>query len=112
MLIRFREHNRATSRICKALLHCFTVIETKVITVNLFFIFFGSAVGHVDFPGGSVVKNLPDYTGNTKDLGLIPGSGRSPGERNGNPLHYSCLGNSMDNGAWWATVHGVTKSWT
>ena len=43
------------------------------------------------------------------DLGSIPGSGRSPGEGNGNPLQYSCLGNPMDRGAWWATVHGVAK---
>ena len=46
------------------------------------------------------------------DPGLIPGSGRFPGEGNGNPLQYSCLENSMDGGAWWATVHGVTKSQT
>ena len=45
-------------------------------------------------------------------LGLIPGSGSSPAEGNGNPLQYSCLENSMDGGTWWATVHGVTKSWT
>ena len=45
-------------------------------------------------------------------LGSIPGLGRSPGEGNGNPLQYSCLENPMDQGAWWATVHGVTKSWT
>jgi len=44
------------------------------------------------------------------DTGLIPGSGRFPGEGNGNPLRYSCLKNSMDRGAWWATVHEVTKS--
>ena len=44
--------------------------------------------------------------------GSIPGSGRSPGEGNGNPLQYSCLGNSMDRRSWWTTVHGVTKSWT
>ena len=44
------------------------------------------------------------------DLGLIPGSGRSAGEGNGNPLQYSCLENPMDGGAWWATVHGVSKS--
>ena len=43
------------------------------------------------------------------DLGSIPGSGRSPGEGHGNPLQYSCLGNSMDRGAWWATVHGVAR---
>ena len=47
-----------------------------------------------------------------ENLGSIPGSGRSPGERNGNPLQYSCLENPMDGGAWWATVHGVTKSQT
>ena len=47
---------------------------------------------------------------NAGDLGLIPGSGRSPGEENGNPLQYSCLENPMDGGAWWATVHGVTES--
>ena len=58
------------------------------------------------FLGGSVVKNLPDNVG---DVGSIPGSGRSPEEGNGNPLQYSCLGNSMDRGAWWATVLGVTK---
>ena len=55
------------------------------------------------------VKNLP---ANTEDMGLIPRSGRSSGERNGNPLQYSFLGNSMDRRAWWAMVHGVEKSWT
>ena len=49
---------------------------------------------------------------NAGDPGSIPGSGRSPGEGNGNPLQYACLENSMDGGAWWATVHGVEKSWT
>ena len=49
---------------------------------------------------------------NVGDLGLISGLGRSPGEGNGNPLQYSCLENLMDRGAWWATVHGVTKSRT
>ena len=49
---------------------------------------------------------------NAGDLGLIPGSGRSLGEGNGNPLQYSCLENSVDEGAWWAPVHGATKSWT
>ena len=49
---------------------------------------------------------------NAEDVGLIHGSGKSPGEGNGNPLQYSCLGNPMDRGAWRATVHGVTKSWT
>ena len=58
------------------------------------------------FPGGSVVKNLPASTGNTS---LVPGSGRSPEEGNGNPLQYSCLGIPMDRGARQAAVHGVTK---
>ena len=49
---------------------------------------------------------------NAGDVGLIPGSGRSPGEGNSNPLQYSCLENPMDRGAWRATVHGVTQSWT
>ena len=48
----------------------------------------------------------------TGDSGSIPGLGRSPGGGNGNPLQYSCLKNPMDRGAWWATIHGVTKSWT
>ena len=52
------------------------------------------------FSGGSMVKNLP---ANVEDVGLIPGSGRSPREGNGNPLHYSCLENSMDRGTWQAT---------
>ena len=47
---------------------------------------------------------------NAGDLGLIPGSGRSPGEGNGNPLQYSCLENSMDRGVWWSTVHAVAES--
>jgi len=53
-----------------------------------------------------VVKNPP---ANARAAGLIPGLGRSPGEGNGNPLQYSCLGNPMDRGAWWATVHGFVK---
>ena len=54
-----------------------------------------------------VVKNLPANAGDISDAGSIPGLGRSPGEGNGNPLQYSCLENSMDRRAWWATVHGV-----
>ena len=60
-------------------------------------------------PGGSEVKASACHEG---DLGSLPGSGRSPGEGNGNPFQYSCLENPMDGGAWWATVHGVTKSRT
>ena len=58
------------------------------------------------FPGGSVVKNPPANAG---DVGSVPGLGRSPGGGNGNPLQYSCLGNPLDRGAWWATVHGVAE---
>ena len=61
------------------------------------------------FPGGSKDKASACNLG---DLGLIPGLGRSPGEGNGNPLQHSCLENPMDRGAWWVTVHGVSKSWT
>ena len=61
------------------------------------------------FPGGSVVKKTPANAG---DSGLIPDSGRCPGEGNGNPAQYSCLENPIDRGAWWATVHGVAKSQT
>ena len=56
-----------------------------------------------------VIKSPPANAGDSKDTGLIPGSGRFPAVRNGNPLQYSCLENSMDRRAWWATVHGVTK---
>ena len=48
----------------------------------------------------------------SRDSGSIPGSGRSPGEGNGNPLQYSCLENPMDRGSWWAAIHRVIKSWT
>ena len=59
-----------------------------------------------------VVKNLPANAGDIRDVGLIPGSGRSPRGGHGNPLHYSCLKNPMDRGAWWAAVHMVTRSRT
>ena len=61
---------------------------------------------------GAVVKNPPASAGGARDMGSIPGSGRSPGEGNGNPLQYSSLGNPMNRGAQWATVHGVAKSQT
>ena len=66
-------------------------------------------LGPKGFPGGTVVKNPPASAG---DMGSIPGLGRSPGIRNGNPLQYSYLENSMDRGAWQATVHNVKKSQT
>ena len=58
------------------------------------------------FTDGSVVRNPPANVG---DVVSVPGSGRSPGEGNGNPLQYSCLGNLMNSGAWRATVHGIRK---
>ena len=58
------------------------------------------------FPGGSVVKNVPDNAG---DMGLIPRLGRYLGDGNGNPLQYSCPGNPMERGDWWAMVHSVSK---
>ena len=57
-----------------------------------------------------MVKNPPANVGATRDMGSIPGLGRSPGIGSGNPLQYSCLVNSTDRGAWWAIAHGATKS--
>ena len=59
-----------------------------------------------------MVKNPPANAGDIRDTSSIPGSGRSPGGGNGNPFQYSCLGNPMERGSWWATVHGVVKNWT
>ena len=56
-----------------------------------------------------MLKNLPASAGDIRDMGSIPGSGRSPGEGNGNSLHYFCMENPMDRGDWWATVYGVTE---
>ena len=59
-----------------------------------------------------VIKKPSANAGDVRDMGLIPGSGRSPGGGHGNPLQCSYLENSMGRGAWWATVHGGVKSWT
>jgi len=64
---------------------------------------------YLGFPAASDSK---ESACNAGDPGSIPGLGRSPGEEDGNPLQYSCLGNSMDRGAWWATVYGIAKSQT
>ena len=64
------------------------------------------------FPEVAVVKSPPVGAGDARHTGSVPGSGRSPGEGNGHPLQYSCLENSMDKGAWWATINGVMKSQT
>ena len=65
-----------------------------------------------DFPCDSVLKNPPASSGDIRDRGLIPESGRSPGGGRGNPLQYSCLENPVDRGAWQAAVHRVTKSYS
>ena len=62
-------------------------------------------------PVAQLVKNPPANAGDVREVGMIPGWGRFPGEGNGNPLQYSCVKNPKDRGAWWG-VHGVTKSWT
>ena len=79
---------------------------------GLFFFFLKNFYFVLGFPVVPVVKNLPEDAGDKRDGGLIPGSGRSPGEWNGNPPQDSCLENTTDRGAWQATVHGVAKSWT
>ena len=68
---------------------------------------YNTKVAHMGFPDSSTGKE----SCNAGDLGSSPGLGRSPGQGDGNPLQCSCLENSMNRGAWWATVHGVTKSW-
>ena len=73
------------------------------------FLIYASCQKQLDFSGGSDSK---ESACNAGDPGLIPGLGKSPGEGNGNPLQCSCLENSLDRGAWWATVHGVAKGWT
>ena len=64
------------------------------------------------FPGSVSGKEFASNAGNVRDMNLIPGLGRFPGEGHGNPLQYSCLENPLDRGAWWATVHRIAKSWT
>ena len=60
---------------------------------------------------GTLMAHTAGFTCNAGDMGLVPGLGRFPGEKNGYPLQYSCLGNPMDRRAWQATVHGVSKRW-
>ena len=70
---------------------------------------FQRAVWQSGFRGGSVVKNPSANVGDARDMGSVPGLGRSSGGGHGNPLQYSCLKNPMERGAWWATVHGVAE---
>ena len=80
--------------------------------VKQFYVYISPLFFSKGFLGGTVVKNLPANAGDAGGSGLIPGSGRSPGVGNGNPLWHSCLENAKDRGAWQATVYGVIKSQT
>ena len=73
---------------------------------------FGRVIYLLGFLGALVVKNIPAIAGDIRDVGSVPGSGIFPGERHGNSFQCSCLENPMDRGAWWATVHRVTRSGT
>ena len=73
------------------------------------FTYLGLASSILGFPGGIVVKSLPANAGDAGNSGLIAGSGISPGVGNGNLFQYSCLENSMDREAWWATAHGSQR---
>ena len=103
----FRKKNfQEVSRSNLNLLHTDGYLHSICIAFTAIYIAFMLYWG---FPGGSEVKASACNVG---DLCSIPRSGRSPGEGSGNPLQYSFLENPMDRGAWWATIHGVTKSWT
>ena len=71
----------------------------------------GIPVGKMGFPDGTSGKELPASIGDIRDAGSVPGLGRSPGGKHGNPLQHLCLENFMDRRAWWATVQRVSKSW-
>ena len=83
--------------------------EGNVLTIRLICIVVQKKLA---FQVALVIKNRAANAGDIRDVGLIPGFGKSPGGGYGNPLQYSGLENPMDRGAWWATVHGVTKNWT
>ena len=95
------------TQVLASLSFCQPICPWVLITI-IFCHFFTSDASQV----AQVVKNLPASAGDLRDVGSIPGSGRSPGGGHGSPLQYSCLENPMDRGAWRATVHGVTKSRT
>ena len=93
----------------------FRSLESRLLWICERWAFDGDSVGHIlqgffFFTPGPICSDLPDNVGDARDMGSIPGSGRSPGGWKGTPLQYSCLENSMDRGAWWATVHGVAES--
>ena len=87
-------------------------LEDVVLLVRQWFSWFSRVDGTPASQVALVVKNPPANAGDLRDVGSIPGSGRSQGGGYGNPLQYSCLENPMDRGAWQATVHGVAQSRT
>ena len=102
-------HYKILSRIPCAVTNLNSILKSRDITFPTKVHMIKALVFPVGFPS-SLDGKASAY--NVGDPGSIPGSGRSPGEGNGNPLQYSCLENPMDRGAWWATVHGVAKSRT
>ena len=84
----------------------------KVLLMKLYTLLIYTFYGLWASPVAQLARNMPANAGDTKDTGMIPGSGRSPGGGNGNPLQCLCQENPMDSRAWQAAVHGVTKSWT
>ena len=88
------------TREAQAFLSLFQIFGTKL------------SIQFIGFPGGTVVKNLPVNVQDIRNLGSVPGWGRSSGRGHGNPLQYSCLENPMDRGTQWATVNGVAKNQT
>ena len=90
-------------------LKCFKCVIPFDQAISLQMLFNEIVIHSMRFGRTSSSSGVKNLTANTRDVGLIPGSGISPGEGNGNPLWYSCLGNPMDRGAWGATVHGVAR---
>ena len=95
---------------------CQTIfLHLLILSHDFFPLYFVNVLYYIDLwilKVAVVVKNPSASAGDARDMGSIPGSGSSPGVRSGNPLQYPCLENPLDRGAWWFTVHGVTKSLT
>ena len=114
-----REGAQACKQVCYVLLSCEPLrsatseaFDLLVLQIKEFFWSFNWAVTVTSLPRWLSRKESACNAEDAGNMGLIPGSGRCPGGGNGNPLQSSCLGNPTDRGAWWATVHGVTKSQT
>ena len=94
---------------CNTIKKIIIIVQHQIILVRLIKVVLLNNKG---FPGGASGKEPPCQWRDIRDVGLIPGLGRSPGEGNGKPFQHSCLENPKDRGAWWAMVHRVAKSWT